>query len=212
MAVYDPFIKAPRCNSVGDSCDTRALLAGVGAYEVNAPNTVDGCQDNSPAYIPGDEAIERIVIRSKDGGNMAAGKMLVIEAIVATASDVSGRTNIGYREIIRFYHASTSSAGWVYIAGGSVLPGSGMILFRYEKALPEGGIHAIRVKLGYGESSTVNPCSNSSYSTPYIDVDDMVFEIAAAEETSDAPSSVPSVALSVSPSVVVSALPSMNPR
>ena len=52
MAVYDPVLKAPRCNGTANSCDSGTLLLGRGTRgpEPNQPNTIaNSCADGTGA-------------------------------------------------------------------------------------------------------------------------------------------------------------------
>ena len=43
MASFDSDLGVPRCASQGASCDSGSLVNGMGNYETNRPNTLDGC-------------------------------------------------------------------------------------------------------------------------------------------------------------------------
>ena len=107
LAVYNPFLQAPLCFETGSSCDTgKALIAGVGSYEQNSPNTIDSCNDQSAAVYQNDESIDRIIVKSKDGGTMTAGTMLEIQATVSTAVDILTRSNLDLVGIAQIYYHS----------------------------------------------------------------------------------------------------------
>ena len=161
FAVYD-LVGAPLCYEMGSSCDTgETLVAGVGSYEQNSPNTVDSCNDQSAAVYQQDESINRIVVRSKDGGLMTAGSTLEIEAHVSTAVDVSLRSNPNEVETAHMYYHEESSNSWEYICTRMSSPGLGNITITCDFTIPENnyfgncgflcGLQKVRVNYGYGE-------------------------------------------------------------
>ena len=71
-ASYDPTIKAPVCEKVGQGCFSVTFSAGPG--ETNQPNTIfSSCPDGS-----GGASIESIVVATLDGSPLAAGKAVKI--------------------------------------------------------------------------------------------------------------------------------------
>lgn len=107
MAAYNSTWGAPACLELGSSCQTDDdMIAGVGSFEPNFPNSVDDCVDSSWAVQGQDEYINRIIIRSKDSETMAAGKELQIHATVALAQNVSSRLKADVKEIAHIYYAS----------------------------------------------------------------------------------------------------------
>ena len=109
QATYDSLYSAPSCLELGPSCHTGdSLIAGVGSFETNFPNTIDNCTDNSQAIYQRDEYINRILVRSKDGGTMTAGNLLQIHATVSLADDVSARSKPDAKETAHIYFAAES--------------------------------------------------------------------------------------------------------
>ena len=162
LAVYNSLIRAPLCFETGSSCDTgEALIAGVGSYEQNSPNTIDSCNDQSAAVYQNDESIDRIIVKSKDGGTMTAGTMLEIHATVSTAVDVSTRSNPNLVETAHMYYHSESTGTWQYICTKTSSPEVGNVTFSCDFQIPENnyytncgsscGLQMIRVNYGYGE-------------------------------------------------------------
>ena len=137
------------------------MIAGVGDYEQNAPNTFDSCNDQSAAVYQQDESIDRIVVKSKDGGTMTAGTTLEIRATVSTAVDVSTRTNSDLYETAHMYYLSESKGTWQYICTEMSPPGVGKVTFSCDFEIPEDnyyencgsscGFQLVRVNYGYGE-------------------------------------------------------------
>ncbi|KAL7527569.1 hypothetical protein ACHAXR_006041, partial [Thalassiosira sp. AJA248-18] len=137
MAVYDPLIQAPLCYEIGSSCDTGdTLIAGVGSYEQNSPNTIDSCNDQSAAVYQQDESIDRIIVKSKDGGIMTAGTTLEIHATVSTAVDVSSRSNPGHYQTAHMYYHSEDGT-WKYICTKMSSPAVGNVTFACDFEIPE---------------------------------------------------------------------------
>ena len=68
IALYDNIYMAPACMVWGSECSSEDLLEGrgtmVGGNEINAPNTVDSCQDGNGGTYGTDESLEKIVVRS----------------------------------------------------------------------------------------------------------------------------------------------------
>ena len=171
LAVYDPLLRVPVCHETGSSCDTGGtMIAGVGSYEPNSPNTIDDCNDQSAAVYQQDESIDRIVVRSKDGGLMTAGSTLEILATVSTAVDVSARSNPGHQETVHMYYHNGSTNGWKYICSKMSPPGVGNFVFSCDFEVPEDdyysncafncGLQVVRVNYGYGEYA-VEACTET---------------------------------------------------
>ena len=161
MAAHDPLVGAPRCHQTGSSCDTGdTLIAGVGGYEQNSPNTIDSCSDQSAAIYQQDESLDRIRVNSKDGDTMTAGTMLEIHATVSTAADVSSRSHQGSETMHMYYH-SQSTGTWQHICTKMSSPGVGNVTLSCDFEIPAGnyftdcgstcGLQMVRVNYGYAE-------------------------------------------------------------
>ncbi len=73
-AAYDPVLKAPVCQDVGEGCTPGTLLANAGPIEPNHPNTIfNACADGSGA-----SSIEWIDVATPDGTPLTAGKAVRI--------------------------------------------------------------------------------------------------------------------------------------
>ncbi|KAL7543979.1 hypothetical protein ACHAXR_013459 [Thalassiosira sp. AJA248-18] len=239
MAAYDPSFQSPACPDLGSSCQTDdTMIAGVGSFEPNSPNTVDNCTDSSAAVYQQDEYINRIIVRSKDGGTMTAGSWLEIHATVALAADVSTRSKPNAKETAHIYYASESVEGsqpigvnstnhfanahWKWICTKMATPGVDfMAVFSCDFKIPEGnffgancsssscGIQAVRVNYGYGEYALEACTETPLWGEPFSDVDDLVFRLAPAPVSPSAmPSQSPSQSPSTSPSILS---PSVSP-
>ena len=68
IAVFDAAYHVPRCSVWGSECSSGNLLVGrgtiTGGNELDAPNTIDSCQDGNAGTYGIDESIEKIVVRS----------------------------------------------------------------------------------------------------------------------------------------------------
>jgi leucyl aminopeptidase len=85
-AVYDATLKAPKCSTVGRSCDSGASLLlgrdGKGP-EPNQPNTINTtCADGTSGTFHSDESNDRIKVSTTDGSAFAAGKTVRIDSTV----------------------------------------------------------------------------------------------------------------------------------
>ena len=160
-AAYDPLVGAPLCHQTGSSCDTGdTLIAGVGGYEQNSPNTIDSCSDQSAAIYQQDESLDRIKVNSKDGDTMTAGAMLEIHATVSTAIDVSSRSHQGSETMHMHYH-SQSTGTWQHLCTKMSSPGVGNVTLSCDFEIPAGnyftdcgstcGLQMVRVNYGYAE-------------------------------------------------------------
>ena len=170
-AAFDATLQAPRCASVGSSCDTGTTLvrgrASLGP-EPNQPNTInDSCADGTSGTFHSDESNDRVRVFTTDGTNFASGKTVTIEASVwawttpsADAADF-------------FYAANASSPAWTLI-GTRVPTAAGAQTLSISYTLPAGALQAVRVQYRYQGSAT--PCASGAYS----DRDDLVFAVTSA--------------------------------
>src|SRR6202008_951391 len=83
--VYHPGIKAPRCSGAAKNRAPGPLLVGCGTRgpEPNQPNTIGAsCADGTGGALHADESNDRIKVSTLDGSNLAAGKVVRIDATV----------------------------------------------------------------------------------------------------------------------------------
>mmetsp|Transcript_40005 Transcript_40005/g.83689 ORF Transcript_40005/g.83689 Transcript_40005/m.83689 type:complete len:243 (+) Transcript_40005:2254-2982(+) len=191
-ASYDPSFGAPTCLALGSSCQTDdTMIAGVGSFEPNAPNTVDSCTDNSNAVIDQDEYVNRIIVRAKDGGTMQAGSWLEIHVTVDKANDVSLRSKTDAGDVVHIFYASETFEGssaadidvdgthhfanghWRYICSKMAAPwiGGRSEVFSCDFQIPEGNFEANNcgslcgiqaIRVNYGYGEyTVLPCTDT---------------------------------------------------
>ncbi len=208
IAEYDELLKAPRC-PLGSLCDSDILLLGmnfdgIDGPEPNAPNTIDGCQQGEFAtdFITGtpvfrrDESVDRIIIRSIDGDAMTAGGEVEAEITLYGAEDTSSRSNPESRSIAHVYYAPNAGVRdeveWKYLWSESVDPGLGEHVFQVRFFLVSGNsieakasTQAIRVNYAYAQYNAKSCFDNDSLGHPYMDVDDLVFEVLESDATDD---------------------------
>ena len=166
-ATYDTVLGAPRCGSVGVSCDSGPLLngrAGLGP-EANAPNTVDTCTDGTAGGYHSDESLDRLKVSTTDGTNLAAGKTVRIEATVWAFSSYSS-------DYLDLYFAPDANAPvWTSLGTMSATKGGSQVLSK-TYTLPSGSIRpVVRGVFRYGGAA--GTCPGGSYT----DVDDLVFSV-----------------------------------
>jgi hypothetical protein len=150
-ASYDPTIKAPVCEEVGQGCSSVTFSAGPG--ETNQPNTIfSSCPDGS-----GGASIDSIVVATLDGSPLAAGKAVKININVRPLPSVSV-----------YIAADALRASWVPVPGNPVSHTN----FRVNTVLPAGaGLQAIRAVTG--GSIGPGPCATGTN----FDNDDLVFRV-----------------------------------
>ena len=185
-AAYDAVLRAPKCGTVGSSCDSgAALLLGRNALgpEPNQPNTINGsCADGASGAFHADESNDRLKVSTVGGGNLAAGQQVRVEATVWAYSSFSSD------KLDLYYAANASAPTWTLI--GTLTPtAAGAQTLSATYTLPTGALQAVRARFRYQGSAA--PCGTGSYD----DHDDLVFAV-----TSTAPS--PDFSLSASPASV----------
>jgi hypothetical protein len=170
MAVFDPTLKAPKCATVGSSCDSGAsLLLGrdtmSGGAEPNQPNNINGaCADGTSGTFHSDESNDRIVVASTSGGAMTHGQTVKITATVWA-------WNTGSSDALDLYYAANAnSPTWVFI-GTIVPPAGGAQALSATYTLPTGSLQGVRANFRYQGSAS--SCSTGAYD----DHDDLVFGV-----------------------------------
>jgi hypothetical protein len=202
-AVWDPTLQAPRCATVGASCDSGASLllgrAGLGP-EPNQPNTInDSCADGTSGTFHSDESNDRIKVETTDGTDLAPGKTARITASVwAWTTPSADRADF-------YYTANANSPSWTLI--GSVTPAAaGAQSLSTTYTLPSGALQAVRVQFRY--QSTSASCASGAYN----DRDDLIFAVTSAPDTTPPTTSItaPTNGSTVSGTVNVTASASDN--
>lgn len=168
-AAYDVTLRAPGCDTVYAYCDSLTYLEGRGTLgpEPNEPNTIaDSCPDGTYGTFHSDESIDKIVVRSVDGGNLEVGKQVQIEVTVWAWSATE--------DFLDLYYASDATApSWQEVPGGIGLSptSTGQFTFNVTHSLPEGSLQAIRASYRYQGTSDVCPTGS------YDDHDDLFFAV-----------------------------------
>lgn len=166
MAAYDAQLAAPRCAGPAPACDSGRLLAGRGALgpEPSAPNTLGGtCADGGRGTAGLDESLEGLRVASRDGGAIAAGKEVRIEATLRAYA--SG-------DVLHLFWADDAhSPSWSRIA--SLEPtGGGLQTLSTSFTVPSGAsLQALRGRFTWKGSDA--PCGAGAYD----DHDDLALEV-----------------------------------
>ena len=169
-AVYDPTLKAPKCATVGSSCDSGpTLLLGrdtlSGGSEPNQPNNINSaCADGTSGTFHSDESNDRIAVASTGGGALTHGTTVTVTATVWAWNTGSSDT------LDLYYAANANSPTWVLI--GSIVPSAGgaqSISRTY--TLPTGTLQAVRANFRYQGSASA--CTAGAYN----DHDDLIFAV-----------------------------------
>lgn len=178
-ASYDGGLGAPKCIAVGSACTSGALLnsrASInGASEPNQPNTIDGCIDGASGTYHSDESIDMVTVKSANGGSLEANGAAIVEAKVYA-------WNTGSSDWADFYYNSgdENTPVWEVIAENVPAGGGGeRTISSPVFILPDSSVQSVRVNFRYG--GTAKPCSTGTYD----DVDDLVFNVAAAAPGAD---------------------------
>jgi hypothetical protein len=177
MAVFDAALQAPKCGTVGNSCDTGATLVRsrdtLATPETNQPNTIaDSCADGSSGTYLTDESSEALKVVSVDGTNFAAGKQVRVEATVHAWPGGPTQDHLDL-----YYAADANSPVWTVIATNITPTQGGVQTFTATYTLPASGpanLQAVRAQFRYQGSAS--PCTSGAYN----DRDDLVFAVTPA--------------------------------
>jgi leucyl aminopeptidase len=168
-ATFDATLHAPRCASVGRSCDSGAALLlgrdGKGP-EPNQPNTIGAtvCADGTSGTFHSDESNDRIKVTSVDGSAFAAGKQVRIDATVWAWTTPSSD------HIDLYFAANANAPSWTFI--GTITPtAAGAQTLSATYTLPAGSLQAVRANFRFQGSAS--SCSTGSFD----DHDDLVFPV-----------------------------------
>jgi len=176
-AAYDSTLKAPKCATVGTSCDSgptllngRASLSG--GAEPNQPNTINNsCADGTSGTYHSDESNDRLMIASADGGPLTAGKSAKITATVWAYSTTADALDL-------YSAADATNPSWVFLS--TIAPSAtGAQTLSTSFTLPTGGVQAIRANFRYQGSAS--SCSTGAYD----DHDDLIFAVGSGTATPD---------------------------
>ena len=168
-AVFDSVLKAPKCATVGTSCDSGpTLLLGrgtmTGGNEVNRPNTINStCADGNSGTFHSDESNDRLSI-SATSGNLTQGATATVSATVWAWS---GFTN---DHLDLYSAANANSPTWTLI--GTITPtAAGAQTISRTFTLPTGTLQAVRAQFRYQGSAS--SCTAGSFN----DHDDLIFAV-----------------------------------
>jgi len=173
-AVFDAALQAPKCGTVGKSCDTGAALvlgrASLGP-EPNQPNTIaDSCADGTSGVFHSDESNDRVKVSTLDGTDFAPGKTVRIDATVWAWTTPSAD------KLDLFYAANASAPSWTLITTLTpTVAGSQVLSANY--TLPSGALQAVRAQFRY--QSTNAACAAGAFN----DRDDLVFAVTSTPVT-----------------------------
>ncbi len=178
-AVFDATLQAPRCSTVGISCDSGpTLLNGrdnmSGGAEPNQPNTInDSCADGTSGTFHTDESNDRIKVSTTDGTDFAPGKTVRIDATVWVWP--GGPTS---DHLDLYFAANASSPSWTFITTiNPTAAQTGAQTFSATYTLPSGALQAVRARFRYQGSAS--SCATGGF----IDHDDLIFAVSSPPVT-----------------------------
>jgi subtilisin family serine protease len=201
QASYDSALRAPKCGTVGNRCDSGALLVGRNNLgpEPNQPNTINGsCADGASGTFHSDESLDSLKVTA--GSDFAPGVTVTVTATVWAWSTPSSDA------LDLYYAANANSPTWTLI--GTFVPtagGANTITATY--TLPSGSLQAIRGRFRYQGSA--GSCGTGSYD----DHDDLVFAVGGGTPDTTPPTTsitAPANGATVSGTVTISASASDN--
>jgi hypothetical protein len=167
-AAYDATLRAPRCATVGRSCDSGpSLLVGRDGKgpEPSQPNTLAGsCADGTSGTFHADESNDRLKVSTTDGSAFAPGKAVRIDATVWAW------TTPGSDKLDLYYAADAASPSWTYLATLTPAAANAQTLSA-TYTLPSGSLQAVRARFRYQGSAAA--CGTGSYD----DHDDLAFAV-----------------------------------
>ncbi len=169
-AVFDPTLKAPKCATVGSSCNSGpTLLLGrgtmIGGVEINRPNTINStCADGNSGTFHSDESNDRLAIASTSGGPLTHGNTATVTATVwAWTTPSSDHLDL-------YFAANANAPSWVLI--GTITPtvvGAQTISRTF--TLPTGTLQAVRAQFRF--QGAASSCTAGSFN----DHDDLIFAV-----------------------------------
>ncbi|WP_239470312.1 Kelch repeat-containing protein [Archangium violaceum] len=164
-AMFDPELRAPRCDGVEQGCTSGVLLTGRGRLgpESNAPNALWGsCEDGEGGKHERDEALDGLRVVTVEGGTLAPGRTVRVEATVWAYTDP------GENRLDLYFAADARNPAWTYLA--TLTPSRpGAQVLSATLVLPAGALQAVRGVFRYAGSA--EPCPGGVFD----DVDDLVF-------------------------------------
>jgi aqualysin 1 len=166
-AVFDAGLQAPRCNTVGNLCDSFALLNGRGPLgpEPNAPNTLnDSCADTTQGTYHVEESVDRIRVVSPSGANFATNATVRIEVSVWSFGP-------GSNSVLLYHAPNAANPQWTYLGFRNVFAGDYGV-YSWNLVLPQGSNQVVRAMI-IRNGISAGPCHNAQVR----DADDLVFAV-----------------------------------
>jgi hypothetical protein len=169
---YDSSLKAPKCGSSAATCSSGALLNGrdtmSGGAEANQPNTINNsCADGIYGTYHSDESVDKLKVSTVNGGSLAAGQSVKIEATVFVWSTCCDKLSL-------FYTASASSPSWQFLT--TLTPSANGIQTLSTTYTVPAGATTQAIRANFGDSGTTGSACVSSL---FDDHDDLVFTLVA---------------------------------
>jgi hypothetical protein len=163
--MFDPELRAPRCDEAGPGCGSGSLLSGRGLLgpEPNAPNALHGsCGDGEGGKQERDEALDALRVVTVEGGSLSPGRLVRVEATVWAYTDP------GANRLDVYVAADAREPAWTYVTTlAPERPGEQVLSTTF--VLPSGSLQAVRGVFRYAGSA--EPCPGGVFD----DVDDLVF-------------------------------------
>jgi hypothetical protein len=173
-AVFDTALQAPKCGTVGISCDSGTLVNSrdtLSPSETSQPNTIaDSCADGTSGTYHVDESNDRVKVLTTDGTNFAPGKTVRVEATVWAWTTPS------QDHLDLYYAANANSPSWTFLATLTP-PVAGAQVLSATYTLPSGSLQAVRARFRY--QGTAASCAAGSFT----DHDDLVFAVSNPQQT-----------------------------
>src|SRR5262249_10328722 len=167
-------LRAPKCATVGSSCDTGpSLVLGRGTVgpEPNPPNTINGsCADGGAGTFHVDEANDRPMVATTGRADLPPGKTVRITA------NVWAWTTPSSDHLDLYFAANANSPSWTFLT--TLTPAAaGAQTLSATYTLPAGGLQAVRAQFRFQGSAS--PCTTASFN----DRDDLVFAVNTPAQT-----------------------------
>lgn len=173
IAVFEPAWNVPACAAPGSVCASGGRLEGRdniggGFPEPNQPNTLNTapCADGTTGTYHSDESLDGIRVSSLDGGPLAAGKTVRLEARVWAYSSSANFLDLAY--------ASNPTAPVWTSLGTHRVGGARQQVVSTTFTLTSGGLQqAVRGVFRYSGAASLGGCVAGAYN----DHDDLVFGV-----------------------------------
>lgn len=172
QAPYDSALLVPACRFSAASCSTGTLVTGRGKSEqrpeLNQPNTLknSSCSEWRPfsEYVS-THSIDKVSVRTVDGGPLKAGKSVEIEVRMTTFDGQWWDDDIDV-----FHSPSATAPVWTLVSTFKA-PKYGANVFKLPFVLPAGGLQAFRAQAR--QVVQLSPCTSGTYD----ERDDLAFTV-----------------------------------